>query len=331
MTREQWNAARYRPGLTTGHYESWFQRANDPTGQRAFWIRYTIFAPRDRPADTVGELWAIYFQRGATPDAATRIVAVKQVHPIGACTFAPDRLAVAIGDARLDDRALTGAASAHHHTIAWDLTYGGGSEPLLVLPERLYAAPIPKAKVLVGQPLARFTGTLTVDGAPVSIADWVGSQNHNWGSKHTDRYAWGQVAGFDEAPDAFLECSTARLKLGPLWTPRMSPVVLRLGGETLRWNSLPRALRARGAYTTTRWTLDTTGPDGDLSVTMSAAPTDFVALRYDNPPGGAKVCLNSKVAHCSVTLRRNDRTTTLHSSRAAFEILDDSAPLTPVV
>jgi hypothetical protein len=65
-TRDPWNAARYAPGMATGHYESWFQRANDPSGSRAFWIRYTIFAPRDRPADAVGELWAIVFERSET-------------------------------------------------------------------------------------------------------------------------------------------------------------------------------------------------------------------------------------------------------------------------
>ena len=116
------NGARYVPG--TGHYESWFQRANDPGGRRAFWIRYTIFAPRGRPADAVGELWAIAFDR-----EATQIVAVKQVHPIRACTFARDRLDVAIGEARLDDGALRGAASSHGHTIAWDLRYAGGQPP----------------------------------------------------------------------------------------------------------------------------------------------------------------------------------------------------------
>jgi hypothetical protein len=185
----------------------------------------------------------------------------------------------------------------------------------------------------VGRPLARFTGRLVIDGEPLVIEDWVGSQNHNWGSKHTDRYAWGQVAGFDDAPDAFLECSTARLKLGPLWTPPMSPVVLRLGGETLAWNGLGRAVRARGRYAPYEWQIDTTGPAGSLAIRISAAPADFVALRYDNPPGGTKICLNSKIARCALTLRRGGQTTELRSSRAAFEILDDAAPpgVQPVV
>ncbi len=326
--RQRWNGARYVPGMTTGHYESWFQRANDASGRRAFWLRYTIFAPRSRPEAAVGELWAIAFER-----EAGRIVAVKQVHSIQACSFARDRLEVAIGAARLEDQVLRGTASSHGHTIAWDLRYADGQAPLLLLPEPLYEARVPKAKALVGQPLARFTGTLTVDGETLTIDDWVGSQNHNWGSRHTDRYAWGQVAGFDEAPDAFLECSTARIQIGPVLSPRLSPVMLRLGGETLAWNGLLRALRARGRYAPYDWRIETSGPDGAITIAIHAAPTDFVALRYDNPPGGVKICLNSKLARCEVTLRREGTTKVLHSSRAAFEILDDTAPpgVQPVV
>jgi len=320
-SREFWNGARYEPDATTGHYESWFQRANDPGGRRAFWIRYTIFAPRGRPADAVGELWAIAFDR-----ETSRIVATKQVHPISRCTFARDRLDVAIDTARLDDGALRGAAASHGHAIAWDLRFTGGQPPLLLFPERFYATPVPKAKVLVGRPLARFTGTLTVDGDTLTIDDWVGSQNHNWGSRHTDRYAWGQVAGFDEAPDGFLECTTARLKLGPVWTPRMSLAVMRLGDETLAWNGLARAISATGIYAPFEWRLETSGPAGDIKIAIAADPADFVALRYGNPPGGAKVCMNSKIARCEVTLVRAGVTTVLRSSRAAFEILDDVAP-----
>jgi hypothetical protein len=321
LTRDHWNGARYHPGMTAGHYESWFQRANDASGRRAFWIRYTVFAPRDRPDDAVGELWAIVFDR-----EGARIVAVKQVHPISACSFAPDRLDVAIGAARLDDAALRGQAASHGHQIGWDLRYTGGQPPLLFLPERMYTAPVPKAKALVGRPLARFTGTLTIDGEPLEIDDWVGSQNHNWGKQHTDRYAWGQVAGFDEAPEAFLECSTARIKIGPVLTPQLSPVMLRLGGETLAWNGLIRAIRARAHYAPYDWRIETTGPAGAIAISIRAAAADFVALRYDNPPGGVKICLNSKIARCEVTLRRGGATTVLRSSRAAFEILGDTAP-----
>ncbi len=320
-SREFWNGTRYQRGSAAGHYESWFQRANDSSGERAFWIRYTIFAPRGATEAAVGELWAVWFDR-----KQGRIVAAKQAHPLGACRFADDRLAVDIAGAHLDSGGLSGSATSGGHALSWDLRYAGGGAPLLLLPETLYPRRLPKAKALVGQPMARFTGTLNVDGEEISIDGWVGSQNHNWGSKHTDRYAWGQVCGFDEDPEAFLECSTARLRLGPVWSPWMSPVVLRLGGQTLRWNGLWQAARARGQYRPYDWTIATGGADGELTVRVHADPDDFVALRYGNPPGGSKICLNSKIARCELTLRRGGRVLQLHSSRAAFEILEDEAP-----
>ena len=57
----EWNRSRYDPASTAGHYESWFQRANHPERPLAFWIRYTIFSPKGRPADAFGEIWAIFF------------------------------------------------------------------------------------------------------------------------------------------------------------------------------------------------------------------------------------------------------------------------------
>ena len=107
-------------------------------------------------------------------------------------------------------------------------------------------AAFPKAKSLVSRPLARFDGTMKVDGAMVDVQGWIGSQNHNWGRQHTDRYAWGQVAGFDGGHDeSFLEVASAKLKVGPLWTPWITPIVLRHRGREHRLNALGRSLRAR--------------------------------------------------------------------------------------
>jgi hypothetical protein len=326
MPPDEWNGSRWKPTENDGHYESWFLRGN--AGDRAFWIRYTLFAPAGRPEATVGELWAIWFERGGT------ITAVKSVVPIAQCSISGERLAVRIGDATLDERSLIGRAQANGHTIAWDLTYGGGQPPVLLYPRRLYTTPLPRAKTVIPQPLAKFTGSITVDGVRQPIDAWLGSQNHNWGPRHTHRYAWSQVCGFDEAPDAFLECSTAQLKIGPIVTPPMSPVVMRLGGETLSWTGWVRVVRALGAYKPYEWHLESTGPAGTIDIAVRADATEFVALRYPDPPGGHKICLNSKLAHCEVMLRRpNTAPQVFHSSRAAFEILDDTAPpgVTPVV
>ncbi len=317
---------------TRGHYESYFQRANHPTRALAFWIRYTLFAPKGRPQDAVGELWAIYFD-----GESGRIAAIHQQHALNTCRFSRAGLEVEIGESVLSDGALRGRAESSSHRISWDLRYATSEQPLLLLPERLYDAPFPKAKALVAAPLAHFRGSLRLDDEEIEIADWVGSQNHNWGVKHTDRYAWGQVAGFDDAPDSFLELSTAQVELGPLKTPWMTPIVLRHEGHEYRLNAIGRTLRAHAHYTHPndtgpenghyRWHFSSRSRDVGVEGVIEAPEEAFVSLPYANPPGGLKTCLNSKLARARVTLSRRGLPsvvlTTAH--RAAFEILTESA------
>lgn len=322
LERDRWNGARWDRSDRRGHYESWFQRANHPSRPLAFWIRYTLFAPRAN-GTALGELWAVVFD-----GESGRVVAVKEEHPIERCELDPCALGVTIAGARLEDGSLEGGAACGGHTIGWSLRYASPSPPLLLLDPKLYGASFPKAKALVGAPLARFTGHLDVDGERWPVEDWVGSQNHNWGSKHTDRYAWGQVAGFDEDPDAFLEVATAQVKVGPLWTPRTTLLCLRLDGEEHRFDSIGDALRrTRGRYAPFEWTFSAARGDLRIEGRVEAPREAFVALPYPNPPGGTKICLNSKIARCALTVSRGGGRRTLTSAhRAAFEILTDRAP-----
>lgn len=320
-TRESWNGCRFDPGGSSGHYESWFQRANHPTRPLAFWIRYTIFAPIDRHADAIGQLWAVY-----SDGERRRIVAVLQEYPLGLCAFSSSGLDVRIGGARLDASALEGTCRTGEHDVSWSLGYDSPQDPLLLLPQALYAGGFPKAKALVGSPGARFVGHLEVDAERIDIDGWIGSQNHNWGSRHTDAYAWGQVAGFDDDPDAFLELSTARVRVGPIRTPPMTLIVLRLDGEELRLNTLARAIRARGHYEPFHWSFETANATTHIAGTIAAPAWSFAALPYANPPGGLKTCLNSKLARCDLTVTRKGQLRTFSTAhRAAFEIVTDSA------
>ncbi|MDH5490771.1 MAG: hypothetical protein OEY14_02235 [Myxococcales bacterium] len=317
-SRDVCNALRYDGG-SGGHYESYFQRANHPDRPLAFWIRYTVFVPKGT-THGLGELWAIYFD-----GEQERITAVKEVRPLDECTFSRSRLDARIGASTLNGRGLEGEARTGEDRIGWALEYASSEPPLLFLPESLYAAPFPKAKALVGSPLARYRGRLEINEISVEIDDWIGSQNHNWGSKHTDQYAWGQVAGFDDAPDSFLELSTARIKLGPLWTPWLSLAVLRHEGHEYRLNTIRQALRAKGSYDFFEWELESRRRDVGLRVKIRAGAEAFVGLPYENPPGGQKTCLNSKLASCELELlRRGLAPTQLRTKhRAAFEILTE--------
>ena len=332
------NHSRFQPGTAGGFYESYFQRANHPTRPLAFWIRYTIFCPKGRPNDAIGELWAIYFDG----ERNTHVVA-KSEFPVGQFVFSREGLNARIGEAILEPGGLQGRAESRGHRIDWDLSYKDGQRPLFLLDPWLYDFWFPKAKALVGVPLARYDGRLVVDGRDVDIDGWVGSQNHNWGSAHTDLYAYGQVAGFDHAADSFLEVSTARVKVGPLRTPLLTTLVLRHGGEEFALNTIAQALfRASGRFgfvsakdcrptdvgrhsDAAVWTFRSHRKGVSVEGEIAAPKEAFVGLRYHNPPGGQKWCLNSKIASCRLTLSREGQPPEVLETRnrAAFEILTD--------
>lgn len=324
VARQQANWTRYRPGQKAGHYESFFQRANHPSRPLAFWIRYTLFSPDGRPEEALGELWAVYFD-GETGQH----VAVRSEVPFARCAFGRSDFSVRVADASLGPAALKGSAASGASAISWDLRFAGESEPLFLLPRYAYRRRLPRAKALVGLPLAVYAGSLVVNDREIPIADWVGSQNHNWGSRHTDHYAWGQVAGFDGHPDSFLEVATARMRLGPLWTPPLTLLVLRHRGEEMALNGLVQSARARGALRTFTWEFRSETAQVAVKGTITAPPEAFVGLSYRNPPGGEKHCLNTKLASCELELRRKGASRVaatevlLARQRAAFEILTD--------
>lgn len=133
------------------------------------------------------------------------------------------------------------------------------------------------------------------------------------------------MAGFDNAPEAFLECAAAQVRLGPLWSPRLTLLVLRDEGEEIALNGLWQAVRAHGDYGFFRWTLESRTPQARLHGRIAAPASAFVGLNYLNPPGGSKTCLNTKLASAEFTLERPGRPakTFVTQSRAAFEILTD--------
>lgn len=322
--REDYDFPRFRPMSRKGHYESWFVRGNHPTRPLAIWIRYTIFSPKNSPESAIGELWAIYFDG----EKGTHFVSKSEL-PIDRCSFQGKPFLVRIGDSIQSHSSLKGEAGNLPGTspIRWDLNLSGGGTPLFLLPENLYEAPLPKAKVLVGKPGVALNGEIILGNNKIEIRDWVGSQNHNWGSKHTDQYAWGQVAGFDEEKDSFLELATAKIKIGPFGTPEITPIVFRFRGEEFSLNGLLSSFR-RAKYGYFDWQFRASSPEIDLQGRIHANRQDFACLKYYNPPGNWKYCLNTKIARAEIYLQRKGETSPLRlvsSRRAAFEILTNDS------
>ena len=317
--RDYWNQVRYVPG-NKGHYESYFFRANHPNKDLAFWVRYTIFSPKGNGEGAIGELWSIFFD-----GEKNQISAAKSEHPIKDCSFSDQSLNVDIAGSTACTGSIKGEIRGKNQ-LSWSLNYSEGDQPpLLLLQEKLYKAPIPKAKAAVGVAGTFYNGEFTVNGNTYDISDWIGSENHNWGEKHTDQYAWGQVAGFEEAPGVFLEAITGKVKVGPILSPYFSILVLRVNGEDHLFNSLPQAFKAKASYDFFTWNLKSDNGNAKINLTIKAKKEYFVGLNYYNPPGGSHTCLNCKIASCDLvfTPKNGESLTLSTASRAAFEILTD--------
>ncbi len=312
------DAVRFAPQSAHGHFESYFIRGNHPSRPLAFWIRYTIFSAKNSLSDRFAELWALYFDG----EKHTHLAVKKQI-PLADCVFASEHITMA--EATLTPTALQGAIVANDHRFAWNLGNDSGAPTLFLYPEKLYSAGWPRTKTLVSRPSVTFSGSLNVDSQSIDVAGWRGSHNHVWGDRQAYLYAWGQVVGFDGHPESFLEIGTARFKFGFVKTPLLTTLVLRHNGQSFPLNTIPLALKGKGAFEFFRWTFANADAGTQVSGSIEAGREDFVALRYRNPAGGEKWCLNSKIATCRLQLEHADgRSEALVATRrTAFEILTD--------
>ena len=86
-----------------------------------------------------------------------------------------------------------------------------------------------------------------------------------------------------------------------------------------------KTMRASGTFDFFTWSIDTRSAHARIRGRIHAPASAFVGLGYQNPPGGTKTCLNTKLAGAEVTVERRGQPArtlkTMH--RAAFEILTD--------
>ncbi|WP_445166641.1 hypothetical protein ACTXG7_22770 [Mycolicibacterium sp. Dal123E01] len=305
------------------YYESRFVRANHPDRAQAIWLRWTLLLPT--PGDAVADVWVMVFD----PDGAGNR-AVKVPHPVTEADYLPDPWSARIADTEIDDMRTRGTLDG----AAWDLAITPGDEPIVkLLTDRAYAAKFPTAKTQVRHPLARFDGTVTLGDTHVAVDGWRGSVNHNWGSRHTPAYAFGQVCGFDGHPESSLEVVTAHAAVGPLRLPAATLFVLHHAGWEVAVRSVLAARHTRGAYQPFAWTFGGRADGFEVRGEISAHPRDVIGLTYTDTNSKTKLCHNSALADCRITLSGNGVDAELTASRRAmFEILtDDRHPSVPVL
>ena len=250
--------------------------------------------------------------------------ALKQPFPIDHSEFRYDEWTARIGATAIDDRSAHGSVTDAGRSASWDLQIAPGDEaPVKLLTDRGYKAKFPTAKTMVRHPLARFDGSLELDDVALRVDGWTGSVNHNWGRRHTPAYAFGQVCGFDGAPESSLEIVTAHAAVGPLSLPAATLLVLRHDGRELAVRSVLATRHSRAEYLPFTWSFGARVGDVTVDGEMTTEPRDVIGLTYTDTDGDTKFCYNSALATCRVRLSgsRIAATELVASRRTMFEIL----------
>jgi hypothetical protein len=306
---------RYDPASTRGHVESWFLKANDPTGRRALWLKWTIWAGDRAPGQAVAEAWAVAFgtSRGH--------IATKSTVPFERATFARGALGATIDGCTLAPESARGRVESGGRSIGYDLTIAPLEAGYRMYPARwMYTGPIPSQKLVSPIPHARIAGRVEVDGETWSLEGWPGMVGHNWG-RHTESYVWGHCNAWDDGDDVVLEGAAGRVRAAGILLPLRTAFIVRHHGTTYRLSDLAAVARNLSSLTMRRWRFRGQGRRIELEGEMWAETDDFVGLFYRNPDGATLHCLNSKIAHAEITLRIEGRAPRLlRSTRAALEI-----------
>jgi hypothetical protein len=301
------------------YYESRYIRANHAELPQALWLRETLLLPT--AGEPVADVWVMVFDPEGQGNRA-----LKEPYPIDAAAYEYDNWTARIGAASIDDRSAQGVVTGGNRSARWDLRITPGSDTeVRLLTERAYKARIPTAKTTVRHPLARFDGQVELDDARLVLDGWTGSVNHNWGTRHTPAYAFGQVCGFDDAPDSSLEIVTARAAVGPVLTPAATLFVFRHAGHEFAVRSILGSLQTHGRYRPFSWSFGARVGEQMIEGELVAEPADVIGLTYTDTDGGSKYCYNSAIATCRMQVagKAFERRELLATRRAMFEILTD--------
>jgi len=297
------NALRHRG---PGHLESYFLRANDPTGARALWLKATVLAPLDGPP--IAETWLVWFDGDKG-----RVLAQKASHPLEGASFpkgASPGLDVGGWRWRLAaEGSAEGAIATREGPARFSLTWtrfpSTVAAPLCLYPAALLKGRFPRFKLVSPSPWLRVAGVLELPGERVELANWEGMQGHNWGPEQAYEYAWGQCvfpprAG---APETMVEGLTARIRLAGRPSPPMSLMVVRRGSAEYRFDRVLDLWRQEPHLEPRRWTVRMRSHDAEARLRLDATDRPLACLGYANPDGRVSYCFNSKLADAHLEVR----------------------------
>jgi hypothetical protein len=274
----------------SGHYESFYLKANRPGGGQGVWIRYTV---HKRPGEPLtGSLWFTFFDHAAPATRAAKLTADADR------VSAPEGGFIRIGDAVVEPGRASGEIKVPDLDATWDLRFGDGADAMHHLPyERLYRARLPRTKFLSPYPASNFDGELTLNGEVITLAGWPGMIGHNWGAEHAERWVWIQGSGFDgRSPEDYFDMAVGRIKVAGRTTPWVGNAMLMLDGKPHRLGGFGHVPSTEVEESPTGARFELKGKDVKVSGNVRAAAKDFVAWIYADPVGPEHNTLNCSVS-----------------------------------
>ena len=287
-----------------GFFEIWFVVVFERAAARAWWFRWTTFAPRAGRAR--GTIWAAAFETGRPARWGKRFVAVDEVRT------AVGHLArgVCAGDVDTDGGALD-----------WELEMRGGAG-ITRGPRWLDRLPTP-TRVAHVRGEASVGGTVRLGGGPVARVDGVGALKHIWGTRRVEELYWLYCPLLDDG--GAIEATGVRVRRGR--GPAVTPVWLRTNGGETRWWTMPGLFRHRVTPDGLgRLRVSAMSATSRLDAVATCDPATLAGYVYRDPSGFDVHVAQSDVASCEVELRTRrhrlaawDAPRRLGGARAAVE------------
>jgi hypothetical protein len=277
-----------------GHYESFYLKAGDTTSRQALWLRYTV---HKRPGEVpVGSLWATLFDEQG-PHAAKLTPGPEQLAAGGADW-------VRIGGGRIGPDGCSGSIP---DLAVWELRFEGDEPPFPYLPSSwMYSAKLPRTKALSLRPAIRVSGSVTVRGRTATLDAWPGMVGHNWGAEHAERWIWLHGTTFAEQPDAWLDATIGRIKIGRWTTPWVANGCLALDGVRHRLGSLGKTRQVKIDEQPERARFVLPGEGLLVRGEVSAPRADVVGWVYSDPVGPQHHTAHCAIADMTLTVERTD-------------------------
>jgi hypothetical protein len=306
--------SRMEPGKP--FYEVWFAKLNDPTTRNALWLRYTLTRG---PGPGEASCWYVFFDR-----QKGRVQSGRWDEPLTQWCASADSPFM-LGGARLSP----GRAQADHNGVSWDLSWSAAQAPAFgFIPPALELSGAASSGYETPVSLARFSGVIELDGIEHRFEGAPGCLGHVWGRRlaHDWRWAHAVFPGKDGESDAVFEILSARVRLGPWLSPRLTCANLWYEGRLYRSVGLWRGLRNISELEAGRWNFRVEAGGAVIEGECAPAADLTASLDYESPDGRRLICRNSKTGAMKLRVATGRRRAELATADGAAVEFVEGAP-----